>query len=332
MPRVLVTPPHLHSRPGTYRDVLEQAGLEVVYPPAGQSMFDIERLKAALVGIDAVLASVEPYTKDVLNSASLKVIARMGVGYDAVDVPAATKLGVAVTTTPGTNEHSVAETAIALITGVYRGLPWRYQEVVRGQWSKRKLPRLAGKTIGLVGLGRIGRATAWRCQGLGLKVIGYDPYPDEKWAAEQNVRLCSFEELLAESDIVSLHLPATAETFDIINRDTLAKMKPRSVLINTSRGALVDEDALAEALRSGHLMAAGLDVFKVEPLPTDSPLLTIENILFLPHIAGLDDESEEAMGRMAAQCIADLYQGVWPEVCVVNPQVRETWKWSSALG
>ncbi len=327
MPRVLVTPPHLYQRSGTYRDVLEQAGLEVIYPPGGQSMFDLANLKQSLQGIDAVLASVEPYNAEVLQSASLKVIARMGVGYDAVDVPTATELGVAVTTTPGTNEHSVAETAIALITGVYRGLPRRHYEVIQGKWSKQKLPRLAGKTIGLLGLGRIGRATAWRCQGLGLNVIGYDPYADQAWAASQNVRLCSLDELLAESDIVSLHLPATAETFDLINRQTLAKMKPKSVLINTSRGALVDEAALAEALQSGHLMAAGLDVFKVEPLPTDSPLLQLDNVLFMPHLAGLDDDSEEAMGRMAAQCIADLYQGTWPEVCVVNPKVRDRWNW-----
>ncbi len=327
MAKVLISPPHLFHKPGTYRDILERANLEVVYPPEGASMFDADALKAALAGVDAVVASVEPYTPDVLQNSTLKVIARMGVGYDAVNIPAATECGIAVTTTPGANEHSVAETTIALLTGVYRGLPWRHDAVRTGVWGKRKLPRLAGKTIGLVGLGRIGRATAWRCRGLGLNVIGYDPYPDHAWADANQVQLCSFDELLATSDIVSLHLPATPETINLINRTTLAKMKPRSVLINTSRGALVDEEALIEALQSGHLMGAGLDVFQVEPLPTNSPLATMDNVLLMPHLAGLDEESEEAMGVMAAQCVADLYTGKWPEACVVNPAVRERWNW-----
>lgn len=327
MPKVLVTPPHLNNRPGTYLDILQGAGLDVVYPTPGVSLFDSAALKQALQGVEAVVASVEPYTPDVLQSSTLKVIARMGVGYDAVNIPAATECGIAVTTTPGTNEHAVAETTIALLTGVYRGLPWRHDAVRTGEWAKRKLPRLAGKTIGLVGLGRIGRATAWRCRGLGLKVIGYDPYPDHAWADANEVQLCSFDELLETADIVSLHLPATPETINLINRQTLAKMKRRSVLINTSRGALVDEDALIEALRSGHLMGAGLDVFQVEPLPTDSPLTSMDNVLLMPHLAGLDEESEEAMGVMAAQCVADLYTGTWPEKCVVNAEVRGRWSW-----
>lgn len=327
MPKVLVTPPALYHRPGTYRDILERAGLDVVYPPEGVSVFDTAELKQSLQGVDAVVASVEPYTPDVLQSSTLKVIARMGVGYDAVNIAAATECGIAVTITPGTNEHSVAETTIALLTGVYRGLPWRHDAVRTGQWEKRKLPRLAGRTIGLVGLGRIGRATAWRCRGLGLNVIGYDPYPDPAWADANQVRLCSFEELITTADIVSLHLPVTPETTNLINRQTLAKMKRGSVLINTSRGALVDEEALIEALRSGHLMGAGLDVFQVEPLPTDSPLTQMDNVLLMPHLAGLDEESEEAMGVMAAQCVADLYTGTWPEKCVVNPDVRERWSW-----
>jgi phosphoglycerate dehydrogenase-like enzyme len=280
-----------------------------------------------LEGIDAVMASVENYSRRVLEASRLRAIARMGVGYDAVDVDAATDQGIAVTITPGTNEHSVAEMTMFLILAVMRGFPARYREVLTGKWTKRSLPRLAGQTLGLVGLGRIGKAVVPRAQGLGLKVIAYDPVPDTAFAAQNNVRLCPFDQLLAEADIVSLHLPALRECSDLINRQTLGQMKPGSVLINTARGGLVDEDALVEALRSGHLLGAGLDVFKTEPLPLDSPLLTLDNVFLSPHMAGLDHASLEAMGTVAARCIADLYQGRWPEGCVVNPQVRAGWKW-----
>jgi phosphoglycerate dehydrogenase-like enzyme len=307
--------------------VLEAAGLEVVYPTAGLSLLDPKNLISQLAGIDAVLASVECYDRAVIEASRLRVIARVGVGYDAVDVAAATDCGALVTITPGTNEHSVAELTIALITGVFRGLPYRYHEVRSGKWTKRALPRLSGKTLGLVGLGRIGRAVVPRAQGLGLKVIAHDPLADPEFAEQFGVRLCTFAELLDQADIVSLHMPATVQTTDLINRQTLAQMKRGAVLINTSRGALVDEDALCDALKSGHLLGAGLDVFKIEPLRLDSPLLALDNVLLSPHMGGLDEESLEAMTALAARCVAELYQGRWPEGCVVNEQLRPGWKW-----
>lgn len=327
MPRVLVTPAVLHGMPGTYRDVLEAAGFEVVYPTRCANLADPAVLCAQLEDIDATVASVEPYTREVLDRCRLRAIARMGVGYDAVDVAAATDRGVAVTITPGANEHSVAEQTIALITGVTRGFPGRIDEVRRGQWIRRALPRLAGRTLGLVGFGRIGKAVVSRAQGLGLKTIAYDPFPDREFAARNTVELCELNDLLGRADIVSLHLPGTPETTNLIDAAALRRMKRGSILINTARGNLVDEDALVEALRSGHLAAAGLDVFKREPLPTDSPLLGFENVLVSPHAAGLDEESLEAMGRLAAECVVDFYRGRWPEACVVNPAVREKWKW-----
>jgi phosphoglycerate dehydrogenase-like enzyme len=327
MPRVLVTPVVLNQVKGQYYDVLTSAGLEVVYPPQDLSLSDPKNLIAQLQGIDAVMASVEPYDAAILAESKLRVLARVGVGYDAVDVPSACGCNTLVTITPGTNEHSVAELTISMITGIFRGFPGRQREVESGQWRRRAMPRLAGRTLGLIGLGRIGRAVAPRAQGLGLKVIGFDPLADAQFAQANNVRLCSLAELLAEADIVSLHTPATAETMDLINATTLGQMKQGSVLINTARGALVDENALAAALKSGHLMAAGLDVFKVEPLPLDSPLLELENVLLSPHMGGLDIESLEAMATLAARCIAELYQGHWPEGCVVNCDLREQWKW-----
>ena len=326
MPKILVTPTHLNKVPGPYCDFLIAAGLEVVYPPPGVSMFEPENLVRQLQGIDGVLAGVEPYTREVFAASKLRAVARHGVGYDVIDVPAATEHGVVVTITPGANEESVAELTITLMLGVYRGFPWRDREVRTGKWTRSALPRLAGKTLGLVGLGRIGKAVACRAIGLGVKVIAHDPCADAAFAREQQIRLSSLEELLKTADIVSLHTPVTPTTAKLINARTIATMKPGAVLINTSRGGLVEEPDLIAALQSGRLFGAGLDVYSVEPLPTDSPLIKLDNVLLSPHMAGIDEESQLAMSCMAAQCLADLFNGRWPEGCVVNEELRTGWK------
>ncbi len=329
MPRILVTPTVIKHLPGPYLDILSAAGFEVAYPTAAlsESIPNPAVLLGQLVGVTAVLAGGEIYNREVLAKAGLRAIARMGVGYDAIDVPAASEFGTLVTIAPGTNQHSVAEQTLALLLGVFRGFPGRDREVRIGVWKRKALPRLAGRTLGLIGLGRIGQAVVPRAVGLGLTVIAYDPYPNRPFAEQHGVRLVTLEELLASADIVSLHLPCTAETTDLINAHTLAKMKPGSVLINTARGGLVDEQALADALAGGHLMAAGLDAFKTEPLGVDSPLQKLDNVLLAPHMGGLDLDSQRDMSVKAAQCLADLYQGRWPEECVVNPQLRQGWKW-----
>ncbi len=327
MPRVLVTPHLLFEQPGPYRDELLQAGLDVVYPPGGRSLMEPAALAAALVGVDAVLAGMEPFNRQVLAGARLRAIARMGVGYDAIDVPAATAQGVPVTITPGTNEVSVAEHALALMLGVMRGFPGRQREVEQGNWRRKSLPRLAGKVLGLVGLGRIGKAMVPRAQGLGLRVIACDPLADRQFTSAHGVALVTWDELLTQADIISLHAPATPVTDRMINAESLARMKPRAVLINTARGSLVDEPALAAALASGHLLGAGLDAFTVEPLPLDSPLLRVDNALLAPHMGGLDEESEVAMSHLAAKCLGQLYRGQWPAGCVVNDELRSGWRW-----
>ncbi len=326
MPRVLVTPHPLNGIPGRYSDILESVGFEIVYPPPGQSLVD----NAALLAggkFDAILASVEPLTREVLAAAKLRAVARMGVGFDSIDVAAATELGVAVTITPGTLEESVAEHTIALMLGVYRDLVRRDRHVRAGTWIRKAWPRLAGKTLGLVGLGRIGKAVVRRAQGMGMTVVAHDPFPDVPFAETNGVRLLSLDDLLKTADVVSLHLPTTPDTVDLIDARTLARMKPGAVLINTARGAMVDEAALVDSLRSRHLLGAGLDVFKEEPLSTASPLLDLDNVLLCEHMGGLDEQSQEAMANLAAQCIADLYEGRWPERCVVNRDLTAKWCW-----
>ena len=327
MPRVLVTPTIIRNEPGPYRDKLAAAGFEIVYPPAGCDTMRRENLLPLLEGADALIASVEKLSREVLAGSKLRVVARMGVGYDSVDVPAATDLNIAVTITPGTLEESVAEHTMALMLGVSRGLMQRDREVRAGVWSRQPLPRMAGKTFGIVGLGRIGRAVAVKAMGLGMNVVAHDPFADKELAAKMGVVLMSLDELLGAADVVSLHTTTTSETTNLINRQTLAKMRRGAILVNTGRGALVDEDAVCEALDSGHLYGAGLDVFKAEPLPLDSPLLERPTALLCTHMGGLDTESTAAMAHLAAQCIVDLQQGRWPEACVVNGTLKERYKW-----
>jgi phosphoglycerate dehydrogenase-like enzyme len=186
---------------------------------------------------------------------------------------------------------------------------------------------MAGKTFGLVGLGRIGRAVVPKVRALGMTVIACDPCADPQFAAANQVRLCGLAELIATADVVSLHSPCTPETTHLINAQTLAQMKPTAILINTARGPLVDEDALATALHAGHLFGAALDVFKVEPLPLTSPLLNAPRVLLCSHMGGLDEDSTRDASSLAAQCIVDLYQGRWPGPCVVNKELEGQWKW-----
>src|SRR5262245_34633083 len=327
MPRVLFTPTVFRNLPGAYRDTLIQGGFEIVYPPEGCDTMRLENLMPLLSGIDAMVASVEKMTRDVLAKTKLRAIARMGVGYDAIDVPAATDLGIAVTITPGTLEESVAEHTVALMLGVSRALLQRDREVRAGRWSRKPFPRMGGKTFGIVGLGRIGRAVVPKVQGLGMKVVAYDPYADKAWAASAGIPLLTFEELLRTADVVSLHVTTTPETTNMINRQTLALMKPSAILVNTGRGALVDEAALCDALDRGHLFGVGLDVFKTEPLPVPNRLLKYDNVLTCTHMGGLDTESTAAMANLAAQCIVDLSRGQWPDACVVNRELRERYKW-----
>jgi phosphoglycerate dehydrogenase-like enzyme len=310
-------------------EILRSAGFEIRLPPAGADMTKADVLAANLGDTESVIAATEPFTREVIMGAGrLRVIARSGVGYDAIDVAAADERGIAVTTTPGTNEHSVAEHALAMLLALSRGFPRRDLQVRRGEFSKKApLPRLAGRTLGIVGLGRIGKALGTRVSGLGLKVLAYEPYPDPAFVAERGIELVTFEELLRRSDFVSLHLPLTAETEGLINRRALALMKPGAILVNTARGGLVVEEDLSAALTEGRLAAAGLDVFVEEPPSADNPLLQLDNVLLSPHIAGLDDDSHYDSQVMVARVLVDLAQGRWPAECVVNLRGVSGWRW-----
>ncbi len=325
MPKVLIAPMTLATVEGAYREVLRDAGFELVFPGKGRQLVEDELL-AALDGIDASLAGSEPYTARVFDAhPRLRVVARVGVGYDAVDVPAATAHGVAVTTTPGANHDSVAEHTFALLLGLSRDLVSQHLGVKAGGWPRGATLPLRGAALGVAGLGRIGKAVALRGEAFGMRLLAYDPFPDHAFAAAHGVTFLPFERLLAESDFLSLHLPFTAETRHVINRRTLALMKPTAFLVNTARGALVCEADLLEALRAGRLAGAGLDVFEQEP-PGEKPLFELDNVLMTPHAAGTDVKSRDDMALSAAQAIVALGRGEWPAEKIVNPEVRPAFR------
>jgi len=251
-------------------------------------------------------------------------IVRVGIGYDSLDLAAATQTGIPVSNVVGWCDHEVAEHALALLLDCARCLGALDRSVRRGEWARktgRSARRVSGKTLGLVGLGRIGATLARMATGLGLRVLAYDPHLDPQQAQQRGAQLVDLASLLETSDFISLHLPLTASTQHLIGAAELARIKPGAVLVNTSRGGIVDEDALVRALLEGRLGAAGLDVFAAEPLPAGSPLCTFDNVILSPHLGSYSQESVLELYTQSAQVAASLLAGRWVE-SIVNPQVR----------
>jgi D-3-phosphoglycerate dehydrogenase / 2-oxoglutarate reductase len=319
--RVLITVPHTYQRDAPYLRRLEAAGLEVERRIGRHGKMTEDELRAALPGVFATLASSEPYSERVFRDApDLRIVARWGVGFDAIDVKAATRHGVVVCTAVGANHEAVADYAVALMCGLQRGLLRNHRLITGGQWKTEFHPGLWRATVGIVGLGRIGQAVARRCRGFSMTILAYEPYPDRNFVREHGVELVSLEELLRRSDLVTLHCPATPENRHLINGERLALMKPTAHLVNTARGTLVDESALHEALATGRIAGAGLDVFEKEPL-FDSALFGLDNVLLSPHVAGIDETSEVAMADRAIDAILAVWRDEPPPPeCVVNPE------------
>jgi D-3-phosphoglycerate dehydrogenase len=326
MAKVLISPAPLAGLGGPFLDALNGAGFELVYPKVKHQMSEGELLEH-LDGVSAALAGSEPYTRRVLEAhPQLRVIARAGVGFDAIDLQAATDHGVAVTITPNTNQDAVAEHTFTHILALAKHLIPQHQGTVQGRWPRRVNLPLRGRTLGIAGLGRIGKAVAIRGACFGMRLLAYEPFPDQAFADKYGLRFVTWDELLAQSDYLSLHLPATKESRHLIDRHSLAKMKSTAFLINTARGALINEPDLVEALRTKKIAGAGIDVFEQEP-PGDHPLFLLDNVVVTPHAAGVDLQSRDDMAYSAAQAIVSLSRGEWPAEKVVNPQVRATHKW-----
>ncbi len=238
----------------------------------------------------------------------LTAICRAGAGTDNVDLVAAKAKGVVVMNTPGTNARAAAELTIALTFAAARNIPFAHQKMSEGGWDRSTFVgnELWQKCIGVVGLGRVGRLVAQMAVALGMRVVGYDPMTSAEQAAELGVELTSVEELLPQSDFIALHTPLTDETRHLINRDSLASCKKGVRIVNCSRGGVVDEEALVEAVDSGHVACAALDVYGTEPLPADSPLRNRPGIITTPHLGASTREAQIAVGTQSARQIRDF--------------------------
>ena len=304
---------------------LEEAGFELVERFDLDGTGDEDALAAALDGVWATVAGSERYSRFVLaRSPSLRAIARCGVGYDAVDVPAATDHGVAVLTTPGANADAVADLALTLMLACLRRLLVVDATARRGGWRPKQLARdLTSATVGIVGLGAIGRAVARRVHGFGCRILAVEPAPDLEFCASYGVELCTLADLLPEVDVLTLHVPLVPETRHLIGARELARVKPTAIVVNTCRGGAVNEDALVAALRDGRLAGAGLDVFEQEPLTPSNPLTTMEQVVLSGHAATF---TELAVANTIDAVVLNLLElaasGTPPRGCV-NPSVAE---------
>jgi phosphoglycerate dehydrogenase-like enzyme len=317
--RVLIT--SIFLRPGDEVDRrLREAGFETAYHPLTDRRTE-EELIDLLRGIDGVIVSSDPFTARVLAAApQLKVISRTGVGYDAIDMKAATARGIVVTTTPGVNRHAVAEWAMALMLCCARKLTTNLDEVRRGGWTRHEGIDLAGKTLGLVGLGTIGKEVAQRASAFEMRILAYDLVQDLPFAEAYRVIFVPLDHLLRESDFVSLHLFLNDASRHLINAERLALMKPTAFLINTARGGIVDTAALCLALKEKRIAGAGLDVVESEPLPPDSPLRGCDNVYLSPHVGGASADARRLSGAMAAENLIRALRGERPQG-IVNPEV-----------
>jgi D-3-phosphoglycerate dehydrogenase len=281
-----------------------------------------ERLSAALTGVWATVAGSEAYSRHVLQSApELRVIARCGVGYDAIDLEAANEQGIAVVITPDANFESVADFTLALILATLRRLIDAHRTVLSGGWRLDGLSGdLYGATVGIVGLGRIGRAVARRLRGFSCRILAVEPYPEPAECRELGVELTTLEDMLPRVDVLTLHVPRTPETMRMIGAAELARMKSTAVLVNTARGGIVDEPALANALSSRALAGAALDVFEHEPLASDNPLCRCPNVVLSGHISAFTELAARRTMDAVVDAILDVVAGKPPAGLVNAPE------------
>jgi D-3-phosphoglycerate dehydrogenase len=288
-------------------DHLRKEGLEVeVIPTLAEA-----DLCARLRGVHALIVrSATRVTRPVIEAATdLVVVGRAGAGVDNIDVDAATERGVIVMNTPGSNTIAVAEHTIALLLAQARNVPQAHGALKNGQWEKSRFAGIEvyNKTLGIVGLGRIGSEVARRALGLGMKVITYDPYLTRDAAQRLGVESVELAELLQRSDFISVHTPLTADTRGLLGESQLALMKPGVRLINCARGGVIDETALAEAIRAGRVAGAALDVFETEPLPAGHPLLSLDRVVVTPHLAASTAEAQSTVSLAIAEQVAAVF-------------------------
>ena len=319
MGKILVSASHYDVLCKEAWELLEEKGHEVIFETSRSfPAYSSEELKKILPNIDAAIIGLDEYTEEIFKVApKLKAVAKFGVGVDNIDCQAATKYGVKVLNAPGMNSNAVAELTVGLMIDLLRKLIPLHEAVKAGAWPRSMGREIKGKTIGLLGLGSIARLVARKLQCFDAEVIAYDLYPDLKKAGELNVTMVSMDEVIEKSDILSIHIPPSPETYHLFNDATFAKMKDKAYIINAARGALIDLDALSRALKSGKLTGAALDAFEMEPLSGGEAILSCENVILTPHTGGETEEAYRNISLCTAKDIIKVLDGDIPE-CWVN--------------
>ena len=299
--------------------LIDPAGMNVLknkVDPIILADSSMENVKKMVVDVEGIILRTNiKITREIIESAPcLKIISRTGAGVDNIDIAVATEKGILVCHAPGVNSISVAEHALALMMALAKNLKITDKSVHEGNWKVRYTSKgidLDGRTLGLVGLGTIGALLAQKCRlAFNMKIIAYDPYLKEAEGVELH---SSLDQIFSQSDFISIHVPYTKETYHLINARLLSLMKPDSYLINTSRGAVVDEKALIEVLQNDLIAGAGVDVFEKEPPEMNNPLLKFENVITTPHSAGLNRDCERKLAIEAAQAVIDFIEGRQPK-------------------
>jgi phosphoglycerate dehydrogenase-like enzyme len=303
-------------------DAMRSAGHEVLVRNAPHPV-DPTWLAAQMGGLNATVVAMEPIRAAGIAAADrLRIIARPGVGYDTVDIETATERGVIVTIAAGANAQSVADFSFGLLLEATREIGATALGVRQGTWKRVTGVEAWGKTLAIIGLGEIGRGVARRARGFDMKVLAVSRTRDESFAKHNGIRYVELDDALSQADFVSLHLPLTPTTQNLIDARALARMKRGAYLINTSRGALVDEAALADAVRGGHLAGAAVDVLRTQGTRDESPLIDVPGILVTPHMASLTREAGSRVAMSVARSVISALQGIAPEH-VVNPAAWE---------
>lgn len=303
--KVLITARSFGNSDRQAWELLEQNGCEAKKLTEKEGPLS-EQLKKELPEADAVIAGLEEYGRELIaSSPKLKVISRYGVGCDKVDCLAAKENHVAVTITPGANGDSVADLAVGLMLSCARSIPLMNQSIREKNQVRPTGVEMWGKTLGVIGTGRIGKGVAKRCAGFDMRILGYDPYPDESFEKECHAQYADLKTIIQEADFITLHVPLTPDTENMFGEQEFMQMKKDAILINTARGGIIDEMALYEALKSGQIRGAGLDATIKEP-PYDSALCSLPNCIITPHAGAATREASSKMSLMAVQNVIDI--------------------------
>jgi len=316
---VLLSAPYMLINPEPYRPLFSRYGIELIIPEVNERLEAAELLQYA-GKFDGAICGDDRFTPEVLAACAprLKVISKWGTGIDSIDLAAAAKLGIPVRNTPDAFVDAVADSVLSYALAFARQTPWLDQAVKAGQWTKLMGRSLAESTLGVVGVGRIGKAVLRRAQAFGGVLLGNDPVTmPADFLAQVNVKMTTLDEVLAESDYVSLNCDLNPTSRHIIDAAALARVKPSAILINTARGPLIDEAALVDALGTGMLAGAALDVFEEEPLPANSPLLEMDNVLLAPHNS---NASPAAWARVNYLTVRNLLVGLDIDASSLRPE------------